>query len=197
MPTNPSRSICLAAAVTAACLLGQPAQAAVAVVGTGNARVCSLAAQRLPKTQADIQHAIEACDTALSAERLDLHDQAGSHINRGILLTAQRDYANAMDDFDAAIHMMPGLGEGYVDRGAIQLAMKRYADAIADIDQGLARNTAEPEKAYFDRGLAREALDDIQGAYHDYLRAAQLKPDWSQPRIELTRFTVLRAGRAT
>jgi tetratricopeptide (TPR) repeat protein len=197
MHINTSRSICLAATVAAPCMLGGPAHAAVAVFGTGMAHECSEAARRLPKSQVDLQHALEACDGALSDERLDLHDQAGSHINRGVLLVARTEYAAAKADFDIAIRLMPDLGEGYVDRGAALLGMKHYAEAIADIDRGLALNTTEPEKAYFDRAVAREALDDIQGAYRDYLQAAQLKPDWDQPRTELARFTVSRSGRAT
>ena len=42
--------------------------------------------------------------------------------------------------------------------------------------------------------FTEEALDDIQNAYRDYLRASQLKPDWPHPRNELTRFTVATAG---
>jgi tetratricopeptide (TPR) repeat protein len=197
MHTIPSRSICLATTLAAFCLLGEPAPAAVQVLGTGMAHACSDAAHRLPKSQVDLQHAIDACDTALSSENLTLHDETGSHINRGVLLVARGDYTTAKEDFDAAIRLMPDLGEGYVDRGAALLGMRRYAEAVTDIDRGLARNTTEPEKAYFDRAVAREALDDIQGAYRDYMRAAELKPDWDQPRIELARFTISKPGGAT
>lgn len=192
MRTNPSYPIYLTLA--AACLLGGPASAAVMVFGTGQAHACSEAAHRLPKTQIDLQRALEACDTALSAEPLNLHDQAGSHINRGVLRVARGDFAAAKDDFDAAIDLMPSLGEAYVDRGAALLGMRRYADAVTEIDRGIALNTTELEKAYFNRAVALEALDDIQGAYRDYKHASELKPDWDQPRNELARFTVSAVG---
>ena len=48
----------------------------------------------------------------------------------------------------------------------------------------------EPEKAYFNRALAYEGLDDEKSAYLDYQQAATLKPSWDAPRLELRRFTV-------
>ena len=48
----------------------------------------------------------------------------------------------------------------------------------------------EPEKAYYNRGVAEERLGDVRSAYFDYRTASQLKPDWSLPKIELARFTV-------
>ena len=50
----------------------------------------------------------------------------------------------------------------------------------------------EPEKAYYNRGLANEGLDDVKAAYFDYLRALELKPDWPIPQRELRRFSVVR-----
>jgi tetratricopeptide (TPR) repeat protein len=109
-------------------------------------------------------------------------------------LVSRTAYEDAKADFDVAIVLMPDLGEAYADRGAALLGLGRYAAAIAEIDRGLALNTTEPEKAWFNRAIADEALDDVKSAYRDYLRAAQLKPDWPQPRDELTRFTVAAAG---
>jgi len=40
------------------------------------------------------------------------------------------------------------------------------------------------------RGLADDYLDDETSAYHDYLKASQLDPDWVWPKTELARFTV-------
>jgi tetratricopeptide (TPR) repeat protein len=194
MHTTP-RSVCLTAFFAAvASFAAGPASAAVEVFGTGMAHICSDAAHHLPQSQQGEQRAIEACDFAINSEDLSTHDLTGSHINRGVLLVSRGDYAAAKQDFDVAVSLMPTLGEAYADRGAALLGLRRYADAIAEIDHGLSLNTTEPEKAYFNRAVADEALDDIQGAYRDYLHAAQLKPDWPQPRDELTRFTVATAG---
>jgi tetratricopeptide (TPR) repeat protein len=164
------------------------------VFGTGMAHVCADAAHHLPQAQQGVERAIEACSFAINTENLSIHDLTGSRINRGVLLVSRGDYAAAKQDFDVAISLMPALGEAYADRGAALLGLGRYADAIVEIDRGLTLNTNEPEKAYFNRAIADEALDDIKSAYRDYLRAAELKPDWPQPRNELTRFTVAAAG---
>jgi len=46
------------------------------------------------------------------------------------------------------------------------------------------------EKAYFNRALAREAAGDVKGAYLDYVKALQLKPEWAPAVKELARFEV-------
>jgi tetratricopeptide (TPR) repeat protein len=194
MHTTP-RSVCLAAFLGAATSFTTgPTRAAMEVFGTGMAHICADAAHHLPQGQLAEQRAIEACSFAISSENLTIHDLTGSHINRGVLLVSRGDYAAAKQDFDVAVSLMPALGEAYADRGAALLGLRRYADAIVEIDRGLTLNTNEPEKAYFNRAIADEALDDIKSAYRDYLRAAELKPDWPQPRNELTRFTVAAAG---
>ena len=166
------------------------AQAAVTVFGDGHAQMCALAAQRVEKGLAPDPAAFQACDQALTSENLTSRDFAGTYVNRGILYIARAAYSDAKQDFDSAISIMPDLGEAYTDRGAVLLALRRYSEAIAEINHGLALNSGEPEKAYFNRALAEEALDDIKAAYLDYSHAAELKPDWNLPRNELLRFTV-------
>ncbi len=61
---------------------------------------------------------------------------------------------------------------------------------MAEIDRGLALDPDQPEKAYFNRAVAKERLNDLKGAYFDYRRALELKPDWDMPKVELARFTV-------
>jgi tetratricopeptide (TPR) repeat protein len=133
---------------------------------------------------------IETCTMAIEAESLRQRDLAGTYINRGTLYLARGGYHEAKQDFDSAIAIMPALGEAYTNRGAALVGLQLYNDAIADIDRGLALNPGEPEKAYFNRGLAEEALDNIPAAYRDYSRAAELKPGWAPPINELSRFTV-------
>ena len=65
------------------------------------------------------------------------------------------------------------------------------AEGAAEITRGLARHPTEPEKAYFNRALAEERLNDLRAAYFDYQMALQLKPDWPAPKAELARFHVV------
>ncbi len=122
---------------------------------------------------------------------LDAHDLASTYVNRGVLQLATAHYAEAIKDFDSAIAIEPGLGEAFVNRGAALIGQGMDADGIAQIDHGLSFNPTEPEKAYFNRAVAEEQLNDLNGAYKDYRRALELKPGWNMAQTELARFTVV------
>ena len=76
--------------------------------------------------------------------------------------------------------------------GAAYVGSSRYGEGLVEIDQGLALGVKDPQKAYFNRGIAHENLGDVTAAYRDYTKAAELDPDWDAPKNELTRFTVRR-----
>jgi tetratricopeptide (TPR) repeat protein len=175
-----SLSVALAAFMAAG-----SASAAVSVLGSSNVNQCSAAALAGDAGDADLQ----ACNAAL-LEALTDHAKAGTLVNRGVLLLRLKQYDNARADFKAAEALEPTLGEAVVNNGASYLAQKRYMDALAEIDRGLALNPEEPEKAYYNRALANEGLDDMKAAYLDYMKALELAPNWDAPRHELARFTV-------
>jgi Flp pilus assembly protein TadD len=79
-----------------------------------------------------------------------------------------------------------------MNRGAVLIAENRPEEAIAALDRSLELGTPEPERALYDRALARERLGDVTGAYYDLLKAAQLNPNWDVPAKELTYFKVTR-----
>jgi len=177
-----------------ACLMAQPAEAAFTVFGNGLAQLCSETAKNLEHGIAPPPRSIENCTTAIEYETLPRRDLAGTYINRGILHMYRLGYAEAKRDFDSAIAIVPTVGEAYVDRGAALVGLRNFREAIADLDRGLALNPEEPEKAYFNRALANEGLDNIPAAYRDYAHAAELKPGWEAPLNELSRFTVASKG---
>ena len=123
---------------------------------------------------------------------LSTHDLAGTYVNRGILYLSRSSFRDARKDFDTALALAPTVGEAYVNRGAALIGERRFADGLTDIDRGLALGPEQPEKAYFNRGLAHEYLDDLKNAYLDYMKAAELKPDWAEPKRQLERFVVSR-----
>lgn len=181
------RTALVSAALAAICFAGH-AQAATTVLGNGLANFCSQAA----KAGEDDLSSLEVCTLALETESMNRRDRAGTYVNRGVIKMRRQEYGAAQVDFNAAIRLEPGMGEAYVNRGGSLVGQKRYMEALLDIDKGLALGPEEPEKAYYNRGLANEGLDDIKAAYFDYLRAIELKPDWEIPKRELTRFSVVR-----
>jgi tetratricopeptide (TPR) repeat protein len=176
----------LAAAIALA--TGGVAGAAVSVLGGGSAQSCAKAALDGESGPA----AEMLCNIALDSEPLAPPDRAGTFINRGVMKLRRGNFEAAHVDFDAGIALAPNIGEGWVNRGAMYVGEKRYKDAIADIDKALQLGVKEPEKAYFNRALAYEGLDDEKSAYLDYQEALVLKPGWALPQKELLRFTVTR-----
>lgn len=177
----------LAAGVFAASLtLAGPARAGIVVIGSSDAALCSRAAVRGVSAPGGVR----ACDQALKADALSPRDRAATLVNRGILRLRARSFERAVEDFDRALAIDPSLGEALVNRGAARIGQKRYREALADLERGVALGSSEPEKAWFNRGLAAEGLGDLKGAYRAYTRAAELKPEWDAPRRELARFTV-------
>ena len=133
---------------------------------------------------------MRACTAAVKQAEISDHDRAASFVNRGVLLLRARAFDRAVRDFDQALRIDPGLGEALVNRGAARVGQRRYAEGLRDLERGSELGASEPEKAWFNRGLANEGLGDLQAAYRAYRRAAELKPGWDAPQRELARFTV-------
>jgi tetratricopeptide (TPR) repeat protein len=178
----------LAASAVIALAAAGAAQASVTVIGGGMAEECSQAALHGRSDNTSIQN----CSEALETEALNARDRAGTFINRGVMKLRRAQFDAARADFDSAIAQEPKLGEGWVNRGAAYVAQKLYREALSDINKGLALGIEEPEKAYYNRALAYEGLEDAKSAYLDYQQALAIKPDWVLPQQQLLRFTVTR-----
>jgi tetratricopeptide (TPR) repeat protein len=177
----------VAGAALAAGLTGAT-EAAVTVMGDTDAQSCSEAAFH---DRGDLS-SLQQCSNALADPYLDRRDQAGTHINRGVIYMTRGNYTAALSDFNQAISIDGSIGEAWVNRGAVSIIEKRYKDGISDIDKGLSLGTEEPAKAYYNRAVAYEGIDDEKSAYLDYQQALTLAPDWDLPKHELLRFTVTR-----
>jgi tetratricopeptide (TPR) repeat protein len=160
--------------------------AAALVIGGGMAEGCYKAAQ----ANAIDRSSLEVCTEAIEQEALSTQDLASTLVNRSVVLLGRGEFEGAVRDLDRAIGLRPNLAEAYVNRGAARVGLKQYREAISDLDRGLALGAPEPAKAWYDKGLAYEDMGDLQQAYDDYKKAAELRPDWQLPKDELKRFTV-------
>lgn len=131
------------------------------------------------------------CTDALRSDSLTRGDRASTYLNRGVIQEALARHDAAIDDFNMALKLNPGLAEAYVNRGVSLAALDRKADAIADFTQAIALNPARPETVYFDRAVASEDMGNMKAAYQDYMKASRLAPDWAEPKQQLSRFTVV------
>jgi tetratricopeptide (TPR) repeat protein len=160
--------------------------AAMTVIGGGKAEACSHAALA---GETDFKYQ-KICSEALETEFLVSRDRAGTFINRGVLKLRVGSYAAASHDFDQAARLMPDMGEAYVNRGAAAIGQHQYAQSLPDLNKALELGIEEPAKAYYNRALAYEGLDDMKAAYFDYQKAVELMPDWEAPKAQLVRFSV-------
>lgn len=177
-------------AVGLAGLIAAPAGASASetVLGQTQAQACYEASHSDRKDR----DAIAACDLALKDPLLQPKERGGAMVNRGVIRLRRSEWTEAQKDFDAAIELIPDVGEAWFNRGAAYIGERRYKDAVANFDQAISLGLKEPAKAYYYRGVAREYLDDAQGAYLDYQQSLVLAPDWDLPKHELKRFNVTR-----
>lgn len=181
------RTVSMAGALALALCAGST-HAAVTVIGGGMAQACSQAAVG---GESDVKFQ-QLCTDALDGEFMSPRDRAGTLVNRGVLKLRRGTYPEATRDFDQAVKIQPTMAEAYVNRGAASIGQRRYADSLPDINKGLELGVQEPAKAYYNRALAYEGLDDAKSAYFDYQKALEMQPEWAAPREQLARFSVSR-----
>ena len=178
----------------------QAAHAVVIVMGAGMAQNCyeTALAMSLGFPLPDLVYTgsnidpkpVDVCTMAINQEGLTGRDLAGTYVNRGVLYFLGGDYATSLRDFDMAVSLDNTIGESYANRGAALVALHRWAESVPALNRGIELESSEPEKSYYNRAIANEELGKVKDAYYDYLKAAELRPDWNEPKGQLTRFTV-------
>lgn len=156
---------------------------------------CYYAAAVAAEVNPMLDESLGLCDRALTTISLSRRNQAATLSNRGILRLHQAAFERAKQDFDQAIQLIPDAGEPYVNRAAALLRLGRYGEAVDDLNRAISLNSSFLEKAFYNRAVAREHLNDIKGAYYDYLKASQLRPDWNLPKQDLQRFKIVTRSR--
>ena len=174
----------LAVGITAA----GSAQAAVTVLGNGVARSC----YQFAEYGGNPLDGVATCTFALEQTTLSARDRAATYVNRGILRARKDEGEAALADYDRGLSIDASIAEGYVDRGAVMIMLRRYDDAVAEIDKGISLGANRLQIAYYDRGIADEALGNIRAAYEDYKKATEIQPDFKLAIDQLARFRVVR-----
>lgn len=186
----------LAAAIC--CVAGRAqAQGGVVFLDGGYTELCSMAAHNVddPKkieitgSRLEITP-LELCTRAIASADAGTANIAGSYNNRGVLLFAEGELEGALSDFEQALRLNETLAIAHVNRGYTLVGLERWAESITAFDRGIELGVADLAKAHFNRGIAHEELGNVRAAYQDYLKAAELNPEWDEPRRELQRFSV-------
>jgi tetratricopeptide (TPR) repeat protein len=137
--------------------------------------VASVASQRsqgkLFLARGQFAQAIRAYSEAIAIDPKD--DSA--FLGRAIALGASGNLQAALRDYEEAARINPLLTVAYVGQGAILIQLNRPDEAIEACNRAIALD-ARNARAYFNRGVAREAKKDLVGAAQDFQKAAQLDP---------------------
>jgi tetratricopeptide (TPR) repeat protein len=168
--------------------LAVPAAAAVTVIGSTSARLCyeSAEARGVPS-----ENAIRRCDDALMRENLSAYDTVATYVNRGILRLRKGRIDEAIADFDTAIARNPDQPEAYLNKGMATLRLTDgWERAVTLFNTAIEKRTKRPALAYYGRAVAYEIAGRLKEAYRDYRQASLLEPRWTDPKVELARFTV-------
>jgi tetratricopeptide (TPR) repeat protein len=162
-----------------------PSQAVTIVIGGGLATECYASAE-----YGDAFTAFDTCTRALSNQALSVRDRAATYVNRSVIRLRVRDFNGAVADCDQSIQRWPQLSEPYVNRGAALINMDRPQEALTDLDKAITMGLEKVHLAYYNRGLAKEKLNDARGAYADYRKALELDPNFTLANEQLQRFLV-------
>jgi len=168
-----------------------PARAGVLVFGNGLGHSC-YEQTLLDPTPSRNMAALDICDRAVADMTVNAYNQAAALTNRADIRLRMQDYNGAMADAEKAIAIEAGMGAAHLNRAAGLIGLQRYQEALPVLDRAIAVGLGKLQLAYFDRGMVKENLGDVRGAYRDYLKASELDPNFAEARTELARFKVIR-----
>jgi tetratricopeptide (TPR) repeat protein len=173
-------------------LVSGPAFASSLILHNSAGHDCYLETLRDP-TPENTRRAIAVCNQAVDDARSDpdSYNQAAALVNRGDVRLRAQDYAGAIADSKQAIAIYRDLSQAYLNLGAGMIGLGHYDDALPSLDKAIDLNGGEPERAYFNRGLAKENIGDIRGAYYDYRKAVEINPRFEPATEQLTRFKIV------
>ena len=124
-------------------------------------------------TNHDFQGAVQAYTQAIETNP----DFAVAFYSRGQVKRTIKDYQGATADFNEALRLKPDYPEVLYYRGMVAYRMANYTGCISDLNRAI-ETLPQPEAlAYFYRGMAREQLNDLKGAFSDFSNAIAIKPE--------------------
>lgn len=174
----------------ASLVIAMPAASAIPqtlVIGGGLARDCY---DHVKSGDSNFQKVDRVCTNALRQETMTRVNRSATYINRGIARMREGRLESSLGDYQSALDLRPKLGAAYLNRGAALIFQKDYEGALEALNMAIELETQDIHAAYYNRAIAREQSGDVAGAYSDFQRTKELKPDWTRVDRQLARFTV-------
>ena len=161
--------------------------AQVTVIGSGLGKDCYMAVKY---SKSNLKRTEQLCTKALTVGQLNMKNRAATLVNRGIIRMRDGRYDAALRDYASAERLNQGNGPLYLNRGAALIYKKQFSDALDSLNAAIEMETQDLFAAYYNRAIAKENTGDVQGAYFDFKKSLELKPDFEQAKWQLERFTV-------
>lgn len=174
----------MAAAATA--LVAETASSQVFVIGNGLGGECF---QKTKNKYSNFRSTEEICTRALREQAMTRTNRAATYVNRGVLRMREGLYDKALADYAEAVNLQPELGAAYLNEGAVHIYRRDFAAALAPLDQAIDLDSRDLFAAYYNRAIAKENTGDVAGAYDDFRKSLELKPDWELAEQQLSRFS--------
>lgn len=156
------------------------------VIGSSAAQDCYEAARRTGAFNTNIQ----SCLAALEDLGLSVDDRAATYVNLGILMRRRGNMAGAINAYDRAIALRPGLAEAWLNRGAAHVSMGESRQAIQDLNTALSLDPERAEFALVNRAAAYEDIGELEAAYADLQAALALAPEFDPALTMISRYQV-------
>jgi tetratricopeptide (TPR) repeat protein len=102
----------------------------------------------------------------------------------GALHHELRDYGRAIESYERALALYPGMQGALYNLGNVALSLRQYDRAIVQYDRALALNPCLAEAAN-NRGNAYALLGNSVRARADFLRAVKLRPGYTEALFNL------------
>jgi tetratricopeptide (TPR) repeat protein len=169
-------------------LVAAPTAAAqVTVIGGGLAKDCYEAARFQRATAAEAE---KVCTRAIESEAMRLSNRTATYTNRGVLRMRAGKFDASLADYAIAKRLDPSVGAVFLNEGAALIFKKDFTAAKASLDEAIRLQSVDLYAAHYNRGIARENMGDVEGAYFDFQKALELYPDFQLAKQQLTRFSV-------
>ncbi len=124
------------------------------------------------KALKDTTDAVKAFNRAIV-----LGQKYDGYLNRACVKIDAKEFSGALADLDSAEHFNATRPELYENKGLIFYKTGQYQQAFQNYDRAIQINP-NSGNAYFGRGQARQAINDVEGAMKDFTLSLNLLPSY-------------------
>ena len=118
---------------------------------------------------------IEGCTAVIKTGDQVLRRLAAAYNNRGVAYRVKANYAQAIDDFNEAIRLVPDNANAFNNRGVAYRNMGDLDRALADYDQAI-RIKPDYVAAFYNRGLVLADKREYGKAISDFTTVLRVDP---------------------